>query len=350
MAVPWLFLSSTCYDLAEVRDSLTSFILSFGFEPCLSERGDVFYHPDLHTHESCIQEVSNCHLFVLLIGGRFGGTYVADTTKSIVNAEYAAARELNVPVFTFIRKDVLDDHRVYQKNRSNPAIGAIQFPSIENQKYAKHIFEFIDEVRLAKVNNGIFPFEYSKEIHELLRKQWAGMLFDFLRRRSLTEQYESQARLLSQLAATGTQLEELLKGVYRKLDQPHAEAAIADAQAKSQAEKFFRDLFRYYGVSGFRKLDLNKLAQITVKQEWFDFLAATGDFHISKNVTETDGSHRSDVVTSNYTNNCASFRGELRDTDIARADNFERGFAAFAKLSPEARREVLAQFIEGGNA
>jgi len=187
-------------------------------------------------------------------------------------------------------------------------------------------------------------------MEEITAKQWSGMFFDFLRRRGLTEQYENQARLLSQLAATGTQLEELVKGMYRKLDQPHAEVAIADAEAKSQAEKFFRDLFQYYSVSGFRKLDLKKLAQITVKQEWFDFLVATGDFRITKDITERDGSHRSDIVTSNYTDNCVSFRGELRPGAIARTNSLERGFAAFAKLSPQARREVLAQFIEVGDA
>lgn len=83
MAAPRVFLSSTCYDMAEVRDSLKSFIESYGFEPCLSDYGDVFYHPDLHTHESCINEISNCQLLILLIGGRFGGSYVADTSKSI---------------------------------------------------------------------------------------------------------------------------------------------------------------------------------------------------------------------------------------------------------------------------
>jgi hypothetical protein len=74
MAVPRVFISSTCYDLDAIRDSLRSFIESVGFDPCLSDRGDVFYHPDLHTHDSCINEIGNCHLFVLLIGGRFGGT------------------------------------------------------------------------------------------------------------------------------------------------------------------------------------------------------------------------------------------------------------------------------------
>ena len=100
MAIPRVFISSTCYDLSEVRDTLVTFIQSFGFEDTLSERGDVFYHPDLHTDKACMREISNCHLLILIIGGRFGGTYITDTSKSIVNAEYEAARQLKIPVFT----------------------------------------------------------------------------------------------------------------------------------------------------------------------------------------------------------------------------------------------------------
>ena len=96
MAIPRVFVSSTCYDLGEIREAIGGFCEGFGFEAVLSDRGDVFYHPDLHTHNSCIFEVQNCHLLVLIIGGRFGGAYISDKQKSITNAEYAAAREKKI--------------------------------------------------------------------------------------------------------------------------------------------------------------------------------------------------------------------------------------------------------------
>ena len=140
MAIPRLFISSTCYDLSEVRDSLVDFTKSFGFEPVLSERGDVFYHPDIHTHDSCLKEIENCQLFILIIGGRFGGSYVADTKKSIVNAEYNMAIEKQIPVFTFVKSNVHSDHHVYLKNKTSPLLKDIVFPSIENNAFAKKIF------------------------------------------------------------------------------------------------------------------------------------------------------------------------------------------------------------------
>ena len=42
MAVPKVFISSTCFDLSEIREQLSRFISNYGFEPVLSEHGDVF--------------------------------------------------------------------------------------------------------------------------------------------------------------------------------------------------------------------------------------------------------------------------------------------------------------------
>lgn len=43
MATPKVFVSSTCYDLGETRESIIRFIPTFGFEPILSDHGDVFF-------------------------------------------------------------------------------------------------------------------------------------------------------------------------------------------------------------------------------------------------------------------------------------------------------------------
>ena len=42
MATQKFLISSTCFDLKEVRDSISRFIKSFGFDPVLSEHGGCF--------------------------------------------------------------------------------------------------------------------------------------------------------------------------------------------------------------------------------------------------------------------------------------------------------------------
>ena len=51
MAIPRVFISSTCYDLKYIRGNLLYLVRSLGYEPVLSEEGDVFYDPGKHTHD-----------------------------------------------------------------------------------------------------------------------------------------------------------------------------------------------------------------------------------------------------------------------------------------------------------
>jgi len=274
LAKPRVFVSSTCYDLAEIRDSLVDFVASFGFEPMLSERGDVFYHPDLHTQESCLGEVGNCQMLILVIGGRFGGSYIYDSTKSIVNAEYLAAREEKIPVFTFVKKSVYADHHLYTRNRSKDILNKIDFPSIDDQSYAVDIFSFIDHVRTSPVNNGYFPFEYGRDIAALLRKQWSGMFHDFLLARSMESQNAVTTSLLKNVSMASSKVEELVKSLYRHVDQVDAEKSIADVEIRAAAIRFFSNTEYLHFLNRF-KGDLKRaLLDQPREGKWYEYMAA----------------------------------------------------------------------------
>lgn len=146
-----------------------------GYESILSEEGDVFFNPDEHTHDACLSEVGTSQVFVLIIGGRYGGKYL-ETEQSITNKEYEEACKLNIPIFTLVERSVLSEHLVYQKNKQTPNSDKIVYPSVDNIK----IFGFIDQVRKNSINNAIFPFSDFKDIESYLKKQWAGMMYNFL--------------------------------------------------------------------------------------------------------------------------------------------------------------------------
>jgi Domain of unknown function (DUF4062) len=181
MATPRVFVSSTCYDLKYIRENLKYFIRTLGFEPILSEEGAVFYNPTQHTHDACLTEIPNTQLFVLLIGGRYGGRYYK-SDESITNAEYREAIRLKIPVFALVETAVYNEHHVYLRNRSNNDIdlSKLTFPAVDSLK----IFEFIDEVRGNSINNAIVPFRDFGDIEAYLKQQWAGMMFDFLSTRN----------------------------------------------------------------------------------------------------------------------------------------------------------------------
>jgi hypothetical protein len=78
MPSPKVFVSSTCYDLGMAREQLRSFLIGVGYEPVMSEYSDVLYDPRQHTHSSCLQEIPNADIVVLLVGSRFGGIAIPE--------------------------------------------------------------------------------------------------------------------------------------------------------------------------------------------------------------------------------------------------------------------------------
>jgi hypothetical protein len=181
MAIPRVFVSSTCYDLKYIRENLNYFIKTLGYEPVLSEEGSIYFDPTLSTQDSCLREVPSCQLFILIIGGRFGEAY-KDTGASITNAEYREAVKSKIPIFALVDNSVLSEYFVYQKNKANPKIeeNRIIYPSADSTE----IFNFIEEVRRSSVNNALTPFSDFSDIQAYLRQQWAGMMFSFLTRQN----------------------------------------------------------------------------------------------------------------------------------------------------------------------
>lgn len=341
MAYPRVFISSTCYDLGEIRDSLVDFLQNMHFDPILSERGDVFYHPDLHTHEACITEVENCHLFILIIGGRFGGEYKIDTSKSITNAEYAAARSLNRPVFIFIKRDLYDDHRLYQRNKSKKTVMKdIEFPSIEKQEYASQIFEFINEVRLSEVNNGFFPFEYARDIRELLGKQFAGMMCDFLNKRLKEKETTKINQLFDNLTLVNKKTEEILENIYKKVSKTDVTKQIQEIDKELDATKFFKEVFRDYGVKNFVKKSPETISKIDPSDlTWIDFLVATDDWYLSKK-NKVDNDRIVDILFY-HQGFGLEVAGDARNYTTKRDKELSKFFDSYKNLTEEQRLKVL---------
>lgn len=198
MASLKVFISSTCYDLHSLRGQLRSVMLAFGHEPIMSDQAEVIFDPQAHTHTSCLREVKNCDVVVLVIGSRFGGTIIpkaleqidldkiSDMSRSdkfgdggykisITQAEILQAIQHGIPVFAFVDSGIMRDHLTYEKNKNKDIIGQIEFSSIDKPETAAYIFEFINFLRLRNENNSIFEFSRFEDIETQLKKQWSGL-------------------------------------------------------------------------------------------------------------------------------------------------------------------------------
>jgi hypothetical protein len=342
VASPRVFISSTCYDLKHIRESLKYFVSNLGYEPVLSDDGDVFYNPLKHTHESCIDEVSNCQMFVLIIGGRYGGNCV-NSSESITNEEYRIAFKSNIPIFTIVDSSVLADHHLYQSNAKNNEVdrNKVNYPASDNIK----IFEFINEVRKHSVNNAINPFSNFLDIETYLRKQWAAMLFDFLAKSKNETQLSLTNNLLSDLALASKKTEELLKFVYTKLDEANAESVINTISETVNAEKFVELVLNITKEEKLSNTNIKRLMSTSLDTSWYQYLIDSAGFYTTE---ENDPENNDDfVVLWSPTNRGGKSIMKMIDGKFSPSysENYETSFESLKALDEKKRKEILEKLI-----
>ena len=158
MPRPRIFVSSTYYDLKHIRASLDLFIDSLGYDPVLSEKGDIAYTHDRPLDESCYREAENSDIFVLIVGGRYGSEASGSTAsikgqfydryESITRKEFESAITKDIPVYILIEKGVYSEYRTFLKNKDRQDINYAHVDSV-------NIFRFIDEILSLPRNNPV---------------------------------------------------------------------------------------------------------------------------------------------------------------------------------------------------
>jgi len=199
MARPQVFLSSTFYDLKQVRSDLDHFIREMGYDPVRNERGNIPYPGSEQLQESAYREVERSDIVVSIIGGRYGSES-NETPYSISQKELKRAIDTGKQLFIFVARDVLGDYNVWKLNKEKPDIS---FPSVNDTR----VFSFLDFVEALPMNNAMAPFDESREITSYLREQWAGLFQRFLQEQRKAKELE----LLESLRQTSMDLAQLVK-------------------------------------------------------------------------------------------------------------------------------------------
>ncbi len=103
---PTVFISSTCYDLKQIRDDLKNIIeKDLGLEALLSEYKSFPLDPSLGTVENCLRAVQErADILVLIVGTRYGA--ITDSGKSVTNLEYLRAKEKGIPIYAFVDRKI----------------------------------------------------------------------------------------------------------------------------------------------------------------------------------------------------------------------------------------------------
>jgi hypothetical protein len=157
-----VFLSSTCYDLADLRAEVEKFLTAKGHAILLSDRANFPISPGSHRHDVCLENVSKCDLFVVVLDRRYGAPYYKDLSISITWAELREALRTKKHIVAFVRQDIFNERLSFKHNKK---LGNSFDPVfVDNLK----TFDLIDEVQLASEGIWLQPFDNSVQIKEKL--------------------------------------------------------------------------------------------------------------------------------------------------------------------------------------
>ena len=216
MARPRVFISSTFYDLRQIRVELDKFIESLGYEPVRNEEGDIPYGKEDALQSYCYKEIENVDILVSIIGSRYGS--VATTEKSqeysISQMELKTALAENKQVFVFIDKNVATEYETYSLNKGN---SDIKYKYVDNP----NIYKFIEEIKSLPNNNNIKAFETADDITSYLKEQFAGLFKQFI----IDSKRVKEAYVIKDIEKTAKTLRELVD--YLKVENHDKDEAIS---------------------------------------------------------------------------------------------------------------------------
>lgn len=168
-----IFISSTSYDLFDLRSYLVNILENLGHTVIYHESPTFPAKLNLHSHDQCIEAVKDADLVICLVDKRYGGKYSGNlfhhnrialqiklkegivkykfNQLSITWLEVKTAYESGIPVITFARSKTLDEKEVRRKNQHlNNFVPAY----VEKNE----VFDFLDWITKKPINNWIVPF------------------------------------------------------------------------------------------------------------------------------------------------------------------------------------------------
>lgn len=166
-----VFVSSTCYDLLDLRGEVEVHLRELGLTPILSDRATSSFvvKPDVNAIETCLVNVRDADHFICIISQRYGPSLGPDFGDiSATHLEYREAKRLKKPLRVYVRDRTDADFGTWKanKDKSDLKLGWVK----DSRQY--RLFELLDEHRAlsaeAPTTNWYWPFRDSVDLKERL--------------------------------------------------------------------------------------------------------------------------------------------------------------------------------------
>lgn len=169
-----IFLSSTAFDLLDVRAEIAATLQSLGVKPVLSDDklSDFRVHHDADSIETCLVNLEACDEVILVLDQRYGPSLggAGFDDVSATHLEFRKAVELKKPVHFFARDRLIGEYAVWKKNKRS---SSLQFAWVSKPEDFG-LFRLLDErsklIAKSRVSNWYTPFTNSIDLKAAIAK------------------------------------------------------------------------------------------------------------------------------------------------------------------------------------
>lgn len=159
---PSIFVSSTCYDLKQIRQDIREFIeADLGYEAILSEYDSFPIDSDKDTINNCLRVVEQrADIMVLIVGSRYG--YITDHgEKALKEALGERGTPGNAEYIIYVAEKLIE---VYKSDH----LWALDFKCISVPEMFEKLIEYTSELSKSIIEDiENFIDDYDKRINEL---------------------------------------------------------------------------------------------------------------------------------------------------------------------------------------
>lgn len=221
---PKVFVSSTYYDLKHIRENIEKMLDNMNLDSILFESSDIYFEHGKPLDMSCYQEVFNCNMMVLIVGGRYGSEATGSDFDefvdeyetsyiSITNKEYLVAKKIGIPIYVFVDNNVHVEYESYKKNRAffNSSKDDYKFAYVDS----KNVFEFISTIYKSGV--AIYKFQKFDDIEVQFRNQVSGMLFNYLEELKVRKNADEVKQSVGHMENLIKKMEKMIQSIGEKV-------------------------------------------------------------------------------------------------------------------------------------
>lgn len=174
-----VFVSSTVYDLLDIRGEIEQLLRELGVTPVMSdEKLSGFDHTfDKNSIETCLLNVESSDAVIIILDQRYGPTLGSCGFEDVsaTHLEYHRAKELGKPIYFYVRDRLEADFNIHKKNKSTDDLRLSWIKPGDNG-----LFDLLEEHRKLEAkrdeSNWVTLFTNSIDLKESIRKHFEPVI------------------------------------------------------------------------------------------------------------------------------------------------------------------------------